>query len=85
MRFYRFVVIILYGHTHATMLLQGDPDNGIYGQPMIAIKERLGHSNISTTVDLYGHVTKKMQDSSANTFDKIVSTTFSSCGQIVDV
>ena len=42
-------------HSHATQLLFA----GIH--PKIA-QERLGHSTISTTLDLYSHVTETMQD-----------------------
>lgn len=41
-------------HSHATMLMK----NGT--NPKI-VQERLGHSNISTTMDIYSHVTPTMQ------------------------
>lgn len=41
-------------HTHATMLMK----NGT--NPKI-VQERLGHSNINTTMDIYSHVTPTMQ------------------------
>ena len=36
-------------HTYASLLLEA-------GEPMLCVKEQLGHSTIQTTVDLYGHV-----------------------------
>lgn len=41
-------------HTHATHMLQKDI------QPKV-VMERLGHKNISTTLDTYQHVTRSMQ------------------------
>jgi integrase len=49
-------------HSHATQLLAA----GIH--PKIA-QERLGHSTISTTLDLYSHVTDTMQDEAAVKLD----------------
>jgi len=36
-------------HTYATLLLQA-------GEPIVYVKEQLGHSSIQVTVDLYGHL-----------------------------
>jgi integrase len=36
-------------HTYASLLLEA-------GEPMLYVKDQLGHSTIQTTVDLYGHV-----------------------------
>jgi integrase len=36
-------------HTYASLLLQN-------GEPIIYVKEQLGHSSIQVTVDLYGHI-----------------------------
>jgi len=49
-------------HSHATQLL-GD---GVH--PKIA-QERLGHSTIATTLDLYSHVTDTMQTDAAQRLD----------------
>lgn len=49
-------------HSHATQLLAA----GIH--PKIA-QERLGHSTISTTLDLYSHATDTMQDEAAVKLD----------------
>jgi integrase len=49
-------------HSHATQLLA----SGVH--PKIA-QERLGHSSITTTLDLYSHVTDTMQDDAAAKLD----------------
>jgi integrase len=45
-------------HTAATLMLE----NGV---PLKAVAERLGHSSIRTTSDLYQHVSETMQDEAA--------------------
>jgi integrase len=49
-------------HSHATQLLSA----GVH--PKIA-QERLGHASITTTLDLYSHVTDTMQSDAANRLD----------------
>jgi integrase len=49
-------------HSHATQLLA----DGV--RPKIA-QERLGHSTITTTMDLYSHVTDTMQSDAAARLD----------------
>jgi integrase len=49
-------------HSHATQLLAG----GIH--PKVA-QERLGHSSIAVTLDLYSHVTATMQEEAAAKID----------------
>jgi integrase len=49
-------------HSHATQLLT----EGVH--PKIA-QERLGHSTITTTLDLYSHVTDTMQNDAAEKLD----------------
>jgi integrase len=49
-------------HSHATQLLLA----GVH--PKVA-QERLGHSTISTTLDLYSHVTATMQEDAASRLD----------------
>lgn len=48
-------------HTHATMLLE----DGV--KPKV-VQERLGHSRISTTMDKYIHVTRKMKNEAVDIF-----------------
>ena len=57
-------------HTHATQLLS----SGIH--PKIA-QERLGHSTIATTMDLYSHVTESMQEDAALRVDEVLRSAIS--------
>jgi len=52
-------------HTHATLMLQ----QGI--NPKV-ISERLGHSSIAITLDIYSHVMPGMQESAAKRFDESI-------------
>ena len=52
-------------HTHATLLLEQNVEAKI-------VQERLGHSNISTTMDIYSHVTKNAQDRAVKKLDEII-------------
>ncbi|MDB8790536.1 site-specific integrase [Romboutsia sp. 1001216sp1] len=52
-------------HTHATMLLEG-------GVSLKLVSERLGHSNIYITADIYMHVTKKLERNSINIFESML-------------
>jgi integrase len=51
-------------HSHATQLLSA----GVH--PKIA-QERLGHSTITTTLDLYSHVSETMQEEAAAKLDSV--------------
>lgn len=44
-------------HTHITMLVEAGVD-------LPVIMDRVGHSNINVTLEIYSHVTKKMQEQS---------------------
>jgi integrase len=57
-------------HTHATQLLLA----GVH--PKVA-QERLGHSTISTTLDLYSHVTETMQQDAAARMDATLGSAIS--------
>lgn len=48
-------------HTHCSLLFEA-------GMTMEVVKERLGHSDIATTMNIYTHVTQKRQDETANIF-----------------
>ena len=41
-------------HTHATMLIEN-------GAPIKDVQHRLGHKSVQVTLDIYSHVTPKMQ------------------------
>jgi integrase len=47
-------------HTCATLLLQA-------GQPVHVVSERLGHSKVSMTLEVYAHVLPDMQTQAAAT------------------
>ncbi|WP_070120421.1 site-specific integrase [Bacillus marinisedimentorum] len=51
-------------HTHATMLIQQNVNPKV-------ISERLGHSNIQITLNLYSHVLPSMQQDVADKLDKL--------------
>lgn len=50
-------------HTHATMLIEN-------GAKMKDVQERLGHSNISITMNTYAHVTNTMKKETVDIFEK---------------
>ncbi len=50
-------------HTHATNLLESDINIKV-------IQNRLGHSNIATTLDIYSHVTEQMEEESIAKFEE---------------
>jgi integrase len=56
-------------HTHATLLLQAGVNPKV-------VQERLGHSNIATTMDIYSHVTPTIQ---AEAFEKYEKWMTSAC------
>lgn len=53
-------------HTHATLLLEN-------GANIKSIQERLGHANISTTLNTYSHVTKNMENKTVDILEKIIA------------
>jgi integrase len=53
-------------HTHATLLLQA-------GVPAKVVQERLGHSSITITMDIYSHVTPGMDADAARVFGQLVA------------
>lgn len=53
-------------HTHATQLL-------LAGVPLFEVSKHLGHESISTTSDIYGHLTQAQRSNIANTTGKIFS------------
>ena len=50
-------------HTHATLLMK-------QGTNPKVVQERLGHSSISVTLDVYSHVVPGMQELAAMHFDE---------------
>ena len=53
-------------HSHATLMLE----QGIHPK---VVSERLGHANISITLDIYSHVMPGIQQAAAETFDQALS------------
>jgi integrase len=53
-------------HTHASLLLKQSV------HPKI-VQERLGHATISTTLDLYSHVSPGLQEAAAIGFDRLIN------------
>ena len=54
-------------HTHATLLLEAGVD-------VKTVSERLGHDNVQTTLELYGHVTPRMRSNAAARFGSLLHT-----------
>ena len=52
-------------HSHASFLIEKS-------YPIIAIKERLGHKNIQTTLDIYGHLYPNKDKEIADEIDKFI-------------
>jgi integrase len=52
-------------HTHASLMIES-------GEHMKVISERLGHSSISTTMDIYGHVSEEAQRAAVGRFSRLL-------------
>jgi len=52
-------------HTHATLALQANRNPKV-------VSERLGHANVSITLDIYSHVTPAMEQDVADTVARLV-------------
>jgi integrase len=50
-------------HLHATLLL-------IYGENPKVVAERLGHADVTTTLDIYSHVNPDLQQQAADRFER---------------
>ena len=53
-------------HTQATMLLR----QGVHPK---VVQERLGHTNVSITLDIYSHCTPNMQQEAAEKMDEALA------------
>ena len=62
-RLFRFVFIIVYGHSCASLLLKR-------GVPMKQIQEWLGPGDISTTANIYAHLDSQSKVRSAATMEQ---------------
>lgn len=61
-------------HTHATLLLEN-------GANPKAVQDRLGHSKIDTTLNVYAHPTKKMEDEAIKIIDSCLPTQKTNVGK----
>lgn len=61
-------------HSHATLLLEA-------GVPPKAVQQRLGHKTIRVTMEIYAHVTERMQDRLVDTIDHSPAFSWTECGQ----
>ncbi|MDY7431306.1 tyrosine-type recombinase/integrase [Bacillus sp. V26] len=53
-------------HTHAIMLLESDAD-------LKYVSERLGHTTVNMTADVYIHITKKHNKKSIDQFEEYLN------------
>jgi integrase len=53
-------------HTAATLMLN-------HGVPAIVVSRRLGHSRVSITLDIYGHLIPEMQNEAAEMIDDLIT------------
>jgi integrase len=53
-------------HTAASLMLN-------HGVPAIVVSKRLGHSKVSVTLDIYGHLIQEMQDGPAAMIDELIT------------
>ena len=61
-------------HTHATLLLEN-------GANPKYVQDRLGHSRIDTTLNVYAHSTKKMEDETIDIINKCLPTSKTTVGK----
>ncbi|HHL0971830.1 TPA: tyrosine-type recombinase/integrase, partial [Bacillus cereus] len=69
---FKYITLHGFRHTHAVHLLQS-------GANIKYVSERLGHSTINMTADVYLHVTKSMEETAVNQYNNFLKTR----GQIV--
>ena len=62
---FRFVFIIVYGHSNATALIQA-------GVSPKVVQQRLGHSDITITLNTYTHVLPSMDKEAAAKIDDLI-------------
>ncbi len=58
-------VVVEVSHTHASLLLQA-------GIPVKEVSERLGHKDITITLEIYSHVMPEEQEKTASKFANFV-------------
>ncbi|MNR93693.1 Tyrosine recombinase XerD [compost metagenome] len=65
----RFIKFHGLRHSTGTLLLEDEDDHNV-DSILKAIQERLGHSRLSTTSDIYVHLSKKVKKKTAGKYDK---------------
>ena len=65
MLFLRWFLLIAFRHTYTSNLLSG-------GAKPKDVQESLGHSDISTTMNIYAHSTREAKRTSARLLDKVM-------------
>lgn len=68
----KYITLHGFRHTHAVHLLQS-------GANLKYVSERLGHSSIDMTANVYLHITKSIEETAVNQYDEFLK----SRGQIV--
>jgi integrase len=65
---YEFPHITIHGfrHTHASLLFEA-------GAGIKDVQDRIGHTDIKTTMNVYAHVTQKMKDNTVEKFAKYIN------------
>ena len=58
-------------HTHATILLKNNVT-------VLVVSERLGHSSVTVTMNIYAHVLKSMEQTAPNVWEQILNPSISS-------
>lgn len=53
-------------HTHCSLLFEA-------GATIKEVQDRLGHSDIKTTINIYAHVTKKAKTDTAEKFARFIN------------
>ena len=64
MRVFRLVFIILQGHTFSSLLIDADVSIKV-------IQELLGHSTITTSMDIYTHISDKKKQQALDRLQEI--------------
>jgi len=65
-------------HTAASLMLN-------HGVPVLVVSKILGHSKVSTTLDIYGHLISVMQEEAARIMDEIVTPIPVDMGEKLDI
>jgi hypothetical protein len=56
-----------------------------HGVPVLVVSKILGHSKVSTTLDIYGHMIPVMQEEAARIMDEIVTPIPFEMGEKIDI